>query len=147
MAMTSVKGQSIFLRRYDTSLQNSLQQELFYMHHPTDMPAHTTTFVIPVVENLLGRAGKHDYTRVAVSLRNSPREILYKHLTNTFSFETLFKLWISCENTLLNYSYSAYFKHIAKKRFTEEHREGKNEMFYLTTHLTHFFYGYIASDI
>ena len=25
--------------------------------------------------------------------------------------------------------------------------EGRNEMFYLTTHLTHFIYGYIASDI
>ena len=117
------------------------------MHHTTDMLAHTTTFVISVVEHWLERAGKQDYTRVAISLSNSPREILYKHLTNTFSFETFFKLWISCKNTLLNYSYSAYFKHIAKNTFTEEHKEGKKEMFYLTTHSTHFIYGYMTSDI
>ena len=28
---------------------------LFYMHHPTDRIAHTTAFVTPVVEHLLGR--------------------------------------------------------------------------------------------
>ena len=28
-----------------------------------------------------------------------------------------------------------------------EHYEGRKEMFYLTTHSTHFIYGYMASDI
>ena len=29
----------------------------------------------------------------------------------------------------------------------ESDREGRKEMFYLTTHSTHFIYGYMASDI
>ena len=29
----------------------------------------------------------------------------------------------------------------------KEHKEGRKEMFYLTTHSTHFIYGYMASDI
>ena len=33
--------------------QSDYQQELFYMHHPTDWIAHTTVFVIPVVEHWL----------------------------------------------------------------------------------------------
>ena len=28
-----------------------------------------------------------------------------------------------------------------------DHQEGRKEMFYLTTHSTHFIYGYMASDI
>ena len=31
------------------------QQELFYMHHPTDRIKHTTAFVTPVVEHCLER--------------------------------------------------------------------------------------------
>ena len=29
----------------------------------------------------------------------------------------------------------------------EGRKEGRKEMFYLTTHSTHFIYGYVASDI
>ena len=29
----------------------------------------------------------------------------------------------------------------------KQHEEGRKEMFYLTTHSTHFIYGYMASDI
>ena len=29
----------------------------------------------------------------------------------------------------------------------QERKEGRKEMFYLTTHSTHFIYGYMASDI
>ena len=36
------------------------------------------------------------------------------------------------------------FKYKQKLAFIEE---GRNEMFYLTTHSTHFIYGYMASDI
>ena len=50
------------------------------MHHPTDRIAHTTSFVMPVVEH-----------------------------------------WLE--------------------------QEGRKEMFYLTTHSTHFIYGYMVSDI
>ena len=31
--------------------------------------------------------------------------------------------------------------------FTDSEKEGRKEMFYLTTHSTHFIYGYMASDI
>ena len=31
--------------------------------------------------------------------------------------------------------------------FHETQQEGRKEMFYLTTHSTHFIYGYMASDI
>ena len=33
------------------------------------------------------------------------------------------------------------------KYTTKLHKEGRKEMFYLTTHSTHFVYGYMASDI
>ena len=34
------------------------------------------------------------------------------------------------------------------RRFMKsEQQEGRNEIFYLTTHSTHFIYGYMASDI
>ena len=32
-------------------------------------------------------------------------------------------------------------------RFVWRHKEGRKEIFYLTTHSTHFIYGYMASDI
>ena len=31
--------------------------------------------------------------------------------------------------------------------FKEGRKEGRKEMFYLTTHSTHFIYGYMASDV
>ena len=46
-----------------------------------------------------------------------------------FELITLFSNWIACNQT--------YF----------DEREREREMFYLTTHSTHFIYGYMASDI
>ena len=37
-----------------------------------------------------------------------------------------------------------YFR---KSMKAEQKKEGRKEMFYLTTHSTHFIYGYMASDI
>ena len=36
---------------------------------------------------------------------------------------------------------------INKQTKTQTNKEGRKEMFYLTTHSTHFIYGYMASDI
>ena len=38
-------------------------------------------------------------------------------------------------------------KHMVKDRSDSERGEREREMFYLTTHSTHFIYGYMASDI
>ena len=37
--------------------------------------------------------------------------------------------------------------HMVKDYSDRERKEGRKEMFYLTTHSTHFIYGYMASDI
>ena len=85
------------------------------MHPPTYRIAHTTAFVIPVVEHWL------------------EREIAqWVHPMKDRSDDTSHH-----ERTLLPRSYISL-----------PEREGRKEMFYLTTHSTHLLiYGYIASDI
>ena len=38
-------------------------------------------------------------------------------------------------------------KELKKKKWHTKEKEGRKEMFYLTTHSTHFIYGYMASDL
>ena len=40
-----------------------------------------------------------------------------------------------------------YYTHTHTHTHTHQLKEGRKEMFYLTTHSTHFIYGYMASDI
>ena len=46
-------------------------------------------------------------------------------------------------------SYNIVPKQVIKESMTfwQVHRQGRKEMFYFTTHSTHFIYGYMASDI
>ena len=53
-------------------------------------------------------------------------------------------------NNALNTFYLRLYgiRHMLKDHSdSEREKEGRKEMFYLTTHSTHFIYGYMASDI
>ena len=45
------------------------------------------------------------------------------------------------------YKFSIKLSFSSKGQNKSKLQEGRKEMFYLTTHLTHFIYGYMASDI
>ena len=57
------------------------------------------------------------------------------------------------ENVLFNDALNTFYlrlcgiRHMVKDHSVRERKEGRKEMFYLTTHSTHFIYGYVASDI
>ena len=53
-------------------------------------------------------------------------------------------LYLRCRSS---YKYTTSNRDGRKKGEREREREREREMFYLTTHSTHFIYGYMASDI
>ena len=52
-------------------------------------------------------------------------------------------------NDTLNtfYLWLCGIRHMVKNHSDRDRKEGRKEMFHLTTHSTHFIYGYVASDI
>ena len=90
------------------------------MHHPTYRIAHTTAFVTPVAEHWLER----EIAQWVHPMKDRSDDPSHH------------------ERTLLPRSYiSLPTKPMAKTGVRER------EMFYLTTHSTHFIYGYMALDI
>ena len=90
------------------------------MHHPTDCIAHTTAFVTPVVEHWLEREiaqWVHPMKDQSDDSSHHERSVNEKLVSQQFA----------CKPNLSI--------------------EGRKEMFYLTTHSTHFIYGYMASDL
>ena len=55
----------------------------------------------------------------------------------------------SAKNLVKKYFPNIFFRTLIlfTKNATAKQQNGRKEMFYLTTHLTHFIYGYMASDI
>ena len=90
------------------------------MHNPINRIAHTTAFVTPVVEHWLEREiAQWDGFKAA---RDGSLNQIWKQPTmKEYILITVIWRW-----TL---------------------GKGRKEMFYLTTHSTHFIYGYLASDI
>ena len=63
-----------------------------------------------------------------------------------------FILWYKKEgNVLFNDALNTFYLRLyGVRHMVEDHSDsvrGRKEMFYLTTHSTHFIYGYMASDI
>ena len=104
------------------------------MYHPIDRIAYTTTFGSPVQGSTLtkirGCGGRHylfyELRRVAVI--NIVQLIEYYPSVRHRKY-----MECSTEHCL--------------QRKGHDWKEGRKEMFYLTTHSTHFIYGYMASDI
>ena len=95
------------------------------MHHPTDTITHTTAFVTPVVEHWLEREiSQILFTGCNIKMTKDTME--KDENLNTFY------LWL--------YGRGHMVKNIRILR-------GRKEMFHLTTHSTHFIYGYMAEDI
>ena len=93
----------------------------FYMHHPTDRITHTTAFVTPVVERWLER----EIAQWVHTMKDRSDDPSHHE-------QTLY-LWATSRS-------------LDKTKHKSE-KEGRKKMFYLTTHSTHFIYGYMASDI
>ena len=92
------------------------------MHYPTDRTAHTTAFT-PVVEHWL----EQEIAQWVHPMKDQSDDPSHHN------------------RTLLPWSYiSLPFLQVSSYTLLSER---EREMFYLTTHSTHFIYGYIASDI
>ena len=102
-----------------------LAEGFFYKHYPTARIALTTGFVTPVVEHWLkGKVAQWIYHEELIRRSIAPR-------SDDLSRMRYFKccgvdviIWTDTSLTVW-----------------------QKEMFYLTTHSTHFIYGYMASDI
>ena len=92
------------------------------MHHPTDMIIHTTAFVTPVVGHWLER----EIAQWVHPMKDRSDDPSHH------------------ERTLLPRNYRTYGTNSLIYHLIGE---GRKEMFYLTTHSTHFIYGYMASGI
>ena len=145
------------------------------MHHPTDRIAHTTAFVTPVVEHWLVREiaqwvhhmkGRSDDSshrertplpRSYISLR-----VGWTHEPGggLFCFQII--LVLSCHVLMDAHVSVDIERNVMLQKCVQQvnrfgdgsvmvwagiHHGGVREIFYLTTHSTHFIYGYMASDI
>ena len=108
------------------------------MHHPTDRITHTTAFVTPVVEHwLLCHSFQTVCTVYLLFLasvhRGIPFDIIFYFIVETLNYANI----MSRLDSLF----------ITSKCGKQKQKNGRKEMFYFTTHSTHFIYGYMASDI
>ena len=106
------------------------------MHHPTDRITHTTDFVTPVVEHWLEREiaqWVHPMKDRSDDPSHHERTLLPRSYISLRDAMGWNQLATSCTVPLV----------IERER----DREKEREMFYLTTHSTHFIYGYMASAL
>ena len=94
------------------------------MYHPTDRIAHTTTFVITVVEHWM-----------------EEKIAKWVHLMESINDRSLHELHLAQRERERKRE-----RERERYRERERDRDRQRERFYLTTHSTHFIYGYIASD-
>ena len=133
------------------------------MHHPTDRITHCTAFVTPVVEHWLEREISQWVHPMKdrfddPSLHLPPGEMFDLERRN-FILTAVLQLW-SLDSALTAGGH--LLTHPSANTISESYMEsfswsiggiciqcygGRKEMFYLTTHSTHFIYGYIASNI
>ena len=124
------------------------------MHHPTDRIKHSTAFVTPVVEHWLERSHlsctsrqrqcNKQLTNICHTFSLAPsNEQNLKKKKETKSTTKFNKMCGIHSNSFLEHSDWVFSFYNYKNTKPNE----RKEMFYLTTHSTHFIYGYMASDI
>ena len=74
--------------------------------------------------------------------RQRERDVLFNNALNTF-----YLLLYGVRHMVKDHSDSERERERKECYFTDKEGKGEREMFYLTTHSTHFIYGYMASDI
>ena len=123
------------------------------MHHPTDRIAHTTAFITLVVEHWLEILNGNRILLKSItsrSIKTISIILSYSNVTTArnASYPTLSWTYLSCRPTVLSCSLCTRAESVclpSSRRFPVLHQTIiRKEIFYLTTHSTHFIYSYMV---
>ena len=110
------------------------------MHHPTDRITHTTAFVTPVVEHWL----EWEIVQWVHPMKDQSNDPL--HHERTLLPWSYISLPMSREGGTVS-QFCSFRNYITSVALWHAALSWRKEMFYLTTHSTHFIYGYMASNM